>query len=301
MPRVRAKKATASARPKRTTDSRGDPLYVFDTQAQADEFAKQLTPRAADLRAADADARTANPELGASRPDAPLTADLPLTGKLVEGKPQIRFRDRIVELRRVPASQLVDNAKNWRRHPDEQVSAMTSMLERIGFTGAIVAREREGKLEILDGHLRKGIAGGESVPVLIVDLTDQEASLMLATFDPLSDLALMDAKALRDLLLESEVEDEDAFLRKLLADVSEDLAAEMQSQTPKAKEVEGMALEPHEHYDYLVVLARTSHEWNVLCDRLGLKPEDGLGRRAKMGTARAIRATRLLEKLNAKA
>lgn len=210
--------------------------------------------------------------------------------------PPPRFRDRIVELRRVKASELRRNPKNWRKHPDEQVAAMTSMLARIGFTGALIGRDTKDGIELLDGHLRSDIAGEEIVPVLIVDLNDQEAALMLATFDPLAELAIMDAAALKDLLEQTEYDDEDAFLRKMLSDVDSELAVAMETSTVKTKEVEGMALEPHEHYDYLVVFCQTSHEWNVLCDRLGLKPEK---RRAKMGTARAIRATRLLEKLNA--
>lgn len=206
-----------------------------------------------------------------------------------------RFRDRIVELRRVPASDLIDNPQNWRRHPDEQVAAMTSILDRIGMTGALIAREQDGALMILDGHLRKGIAGDELVPVLITDLNDEEAAIMLATFDPLSDLAMMDAEKLRELLEQTEPADDDAFMRKMLADVAGELAGEIEKSGGGQRVVEGMALEPHEHYDFLVVFCQTSHEWNVLCDRLSLKPEK---RRARIGTTRAIRATRLLEKLH---
>lgn len=215
-------------------------------------------------------------------------------------QPVTRFRDRIVELRRVKASTLLDNEKNWRRHPDEQVGAMTSMLERIGITGALVARETKTGLQLIDGHVRKGIAGDELVPVLIVDLSPAEADVMLATFDPLAELAIMDAEALKKLLEEAAGDDEedDAFMRKLLADIERDVAVEVEASGSDKREIEGMALEPHEHYDYLVVMCQTTQEWNVLCDRLALKPEK---RRAKFGTARAIRATRLLEKLQAKA
>lgn len=197
------------------------------------------------------------------------------------------------------ASELQENTGNWRRHPDEQKGAMTSMMTKLGITDAVIAYESPragGKLVLIDGHLRREITGTDTIPTLILDLTDEEADLMLATFDPLGDLALMDAEALRTLLEATDADDEDAFIRKMMADVSNELAAEVETTGGKAKEIEGMALEPHEHYDYLVVMCQTSHEWNVLCDRLGLKPEQ---RRAKMGTARAIRATRLLEKINA--
>lgn len=63
---------------------------------------------------------------------------------------------------------------------------------------------------------------------------------------------------------------------------------------PKGKDSDPMALDPHEHYDYLVVLCRTASEWNTLCEKLGLVPTM---RRGKLGTARAMRANVLLEKL----
>jgi hypothetical protein len=206
-------------------------------------------------------------------------------------KKNLRFRDRIVELRRIPASELLDNPENWRRHGEEQTSALTSMMERIGFAGAAIGVEREGRVKLLDGHLRKSIAGNQVIPVLITDLTDDEAKVFLATYDPLTDMAIADAEALRKLLADTAGADDDAYLRKLIADVDAELADDLSDATRKPKVIEGMALEPHEHYDYLVVLCQTTHEWNVLCDRLGLKPE---ARRTSLGTSRAIRATKLL-------
>jgi hypothetical protein len=49
-------------------------------------------------------------------------------------------RDRIRELRRVKASELVSNPKNWRRHPKEQSAAMRGLLNEIGYAGALLAR-----------------------------------------------------------------------------------------------------------------------------------------------------------------
>ena len=43
----------------------------------------------------------------------------------------MEVRNRIKELRRdVRAGSLLPNPKNWRRHPQEQQSALTEMLER---------------------------------------------------------------------------------------------------------------------------------------------------------------------------
>jgi hypothetical protein len=46
------------------------------------------------------------------------------------------IRDRIKELRRVRASELADNSKNWRVHPEHQRAALRGLLGAIGFAGA---------------------------------------------------------------------------------------------------------------------------------------------------------------------
>lgn len=211
--------------------------------------------------------------------------------------PSVSIRDRIVELRRVKAGELRANNKNWRLHPEGQKSALRGMLQEVGFVGALIAREVDGHLELIDGHLRTEVAADAEVPVLVVDLNDAEAARVLATFDPLSGMALVDDKALALLLGEISLDD-NAELRRLLSDLNVKLVEEEETETEERPEVPGMALQPHEHYDYLVVLATTAQEWNVLCERLNLTPEK---RRGRMGTCRAICAERLLEALNAKA
>jgi hypothetical protein len=103
-------------------------------------------------------------------------------------RPAIAFRDRIVEFRRVKASELLANPKNWRLHPQSQRGALSGLLKDIGFVGAILARQVNDGLEILDGHLRQEEAGDADVPVLITDLNDEEAAKLLATYDPLSSM-----------------------------------------------------------------------------------------------------------------
>ena len=110
------------------------------------------------------------------------------------------FQDRITELRRVPASELIANPKNWRQHPPAQKAALTGLLEEIGFADAVIARETDDGLELIDGHLRQEVMGDQEIPVLIVDVTEEEADKMLATFDPLSAMAKSDKDALSILL-----------------------------------------------------------------------------------------------------
>ena len=110
------------------------------------------------------------------------------------------MRDRVKELRRVPASELRANPKNWRTHPPAQEAAMRGILEDIGFADAMIARETDDGLELIDGHLRQEVMGDQPVPVLIVDVTEEEADKMLLTLDPLAAMAGRDEERLNELL-----------------------------------------------------------------------------------------------------
>jgi hypothetical protein len=111
------------------------------------------------------------------------------------------IRDRIRELRRVPARDLLPNPKNWRRHPQAQANALRGLLEEIGFADALLARELpDGKLMLIDGHLRAESTPEFDVPVLILDLDEAEADKLLLTLDPLASLAESDAERISSLL-----------------------------------------------------------------------------------------------------
>ncbi len=116
------------------------------------------------------------------------------------------IRDRVRELRRVRARDLVPNPRNWRTHPTAQQSALSAVLEEIGFAGALLARELEdGRLELIDGHLRAATLPEVEVPVLVVDLTSDEAALLLAVYDPIAALAETDAALLAEIAAGIEV------------------------------------------------------------------------------------------------
>ena len=116
------------------------------------------------------------------------------------------MKDRVKELRRVPASELRANPKNWRRHPPSQEAALRGVLEDIGFADAVIARETDDGLELIDGHLRQEVMGDQVVPVLIVDVTEEEADKMLLTYDPLAMMAHADQDQLLHLLRDTQFE-----------------------------------------------------------------------------------------------
>jgi hypothetical protein len=115
----------------------------------------------------------------------------------------MHIRDRIKEFRRVPASTLRPHPRNWRTHPAAQRQAMRGVLAEIGYADALLVRQLEdGSLQLLDGHLRAELTPDTRVPVLVLDLNDEEALKLLVTFDPVSAQAESDAQMLAGLLAE---------------------------------------------------------------------------------------------------
>lgn len=117
----------------------------------------------------------------------------------------MQIRDRIKELRRVPAGMLRANPRNWRTHPEAQRDALRGVLAEIGFASALVARELDdGTLELVDGHLRAETAPQALLPVLVLDVSEEEATKLLLTLDPLAALAGTDQVQLAELLATTE-------------------------------------------------------------------------------------------------
>src|SRR4029077_13021026 len=117
----------------------------------------------------------------------PLWLSILLAGvKPRKGSAAMNIRDRIKELRRVRAGNLRPHPKNWRTHPEAQQNALRGILAEVGYVDALMVRALpDGSLQIVDGHLRAETTPDALVPVLVVDLDDQEAEKVLATFDPL--------------------------------------------------------------------------------------------------------------------
>ncbi len=131
----------------------------------------------------------------------------------------MEMRDRIRELRRVRAGDLLPNPKNWRTHPPGQQAALRGVLQEIGFADALLARETDtGQLMLIDGHLRAETTPDAFVPVLVLDVDEAEASKLLATLDPLAALAEVDQQKLQALL--PEVQTSSAALQHLLDDLA---------------------------------------------------------------------------------
>ena len=133
----------------------------------------------------------------------------------------IKIKDRIKELRRVPANSLLSHPDNWRVHPENQSNALQGLFDQIGIADAVLAYENDDKeLMLIDGHLRTDLLGEEMIAVLITYLNEDEAKLILATHDPITELASQNDETLKRLL--DNIEDsENVNLQRLLDDLKE--------------------------------------------------------------------------------
>ena len=121
---------------------------------------------------------------------------------------------------RSPA-ELAENPRNWRTHPDTQLTALADIMAEVGWAGACLFNERTQRL--LDGHLRRriGIAQRtDKIPVLVGNWSEEQECKILATLDPIGALAEADSAKLESLL--REVSTGSDALQQMLADLARD-------------------------------------------------------------------------------
>jgi DNA modification methylase len=138
----------------------------------------------------------------------------------MEAAAEMLIRDRIKELRRVRAKDLLANPKNWRLHTKVQAAALRGLLAEVGYADALLARELpDGRLELIDGHLRAETTPSAMVPVLILDVSEAEADKILLTLDPLAGMAESDSERLQALL--NNVRTDSMAVEQLFARIAE--------------------------------------------------------------------------------
>lgn len=153
----------------------------------------------------------------------------------------MNIRNRVKELRHVPASDLRPNPKNWRTHPKAQQDALRGILAEVGMADACLARELDdGTLMLIDGHLRAETASDAIVPVLILDVDEAESDKILATLDPLAAMAGNDAVRLDELLRNVDTGSE--ALQEMLAATA--IAAGLYNESQSESQVEPLESKP---------------------------------------------------------
>lgn len=127
------------------------------------------------------------------------------------------WNNRIVGQGDEDPEQLLANPRNWRIHPKHQQDALSEALDKIGWVQQVVVNKTTG--HVVDGHLRVQLAitrEEAAVPVVYVELSEEEEQIALATIDPLGDLAVKDEGALKGLLADLEGKLDSDILADLL-------------------------------------------------------------------------------------
>lgn len=103
------------------------------------------------------------------------------------------IRNRIVGLREVSRDEVHEHPKQWRVHGKEQMAVLRDLLGTIGQADVVIIYTSDtyfpGELVAIDGHGRLFQTGVERWQAIELDLTDDEADLMLAILDPTSAMA----------------------------------------------------------------------------------------------------------------
>lgn len=131
------------------------------------------------------------------------------------------YKNRIVGYGDAKPEDLLANPFNFRKHPKMQQNGMNGVLTDVGWVQSVIVNKRTGNL--IDGHLRVSLAmrnEEKTIPVIYVDLSENEEKKVLATLDPLTSMASVDNEMLEKLL--NDVSTDNAEVMELLAAIAED-------------------------------------------------------------------------------
>jgi hypothetical protein len=161
-----------------------------------------------------------------------------------------RFRDRIVEIRRVRCGDIEPHPQNPRLHPGKQLAAVSGLLVEVGKAAPLLAFPADGKgpdgdftrLMYYDGHGRQVIDPDEVWPVAVTDLTRAEADKMALAGDATGAMAEYDPDNLDALMREVNTGCED--LAELLSSIAGEVGLQYgdgQSEEPELKQLDTLA------------------------------------------------------------
>lgn len=126
----------------------------------------------------------------------------------------MKIRDRVKEIREVPAEDLLPHPENWRTHPDGQRNAMKGILAEVGNVDLLKVVETPDGLMLVDGHLRADELRGNSVRVAVLDLDEDEVRRILFAFDRITEMAERDRD--KERALAQSVEYKNQYLLQIL-------------------------------------------------------------------------------------
>ena len=131
-----------------------------------------------------------------------------------------QIKNRIIGSGEEPLDGILFNPRNWRIHPLNQQNALKGVLEEVGWVQQVIVNKRTGNL--IDGHLRCQLAareGNTTIPVVYVDVSEEEEALILSTLDPIAGMAATDKEKLNELFQSFNSDNEN--VQKLISEIAE--------------------------------------------------------------------------------
>jgi hypothetical protein len=149
----------------------------------------------------------------------------------------MKIRNRIIAHVTIRAGDLVPHPLQFRLHPDAQRNALAASLKEVGFARSLLGyRLPDGRIQLIDDHLRRDIDPEMEVTVELVDVTADEARKLLLTIDPLAACAETDPEMAAELARMVATDDE--YLQKLWDSLTDSPTIEelLQKTEPAVKE-----------------------------------------------------------------
>ena len=202
----------------------------------------------------------------------------------------------------VPRVELRPHPQNPNHHSETQITALAELIRAIGWRFPIVVSKRSGY--IVAGHARLMAAerlGMEEVPVDFQEFDSEvdEITQLLAD-NKIPEMASRDAEEEVELLKKLMAENANTLLTGYLPKEIDTLMklSEAADDTVEHK-IPEMELQPHEHYDYIVLMFRRDYDWMHALQALGVQDVNYsvLAAKKKIGLGRIMDGTRVLHKL----
>ncbi|OAI46868.1 hypothetical protein AYO44_10455 [Planctomycetaceae bacterium SCGC AG-212-F19] len=165
------------------------------------------------------------------------------------------IRNRIVDHVQVRAGDLLPHPLNFRRHSVAQRKALAGSYEEVGFARSLLGyRLADGRIQLIDGHLRRDLHPDMRVTVEVLDVTEEEARKLLLTLDPLAALAESD----RDILAKL------AEMTKAESQALNEFWQSLRDEQPKLPKTEEQPTNIPEQYLILVQCRDEEHQAELL-------------------------------------
>lgn len=162
-----------------------------------------------------------------------LVTQFPVTVPDVDAGP---YRIRVVAMGLARAGDIMDHEGNPFVPTAHQEAALRGSLSQIGISDVLkvyVSQRNDGRLTLMDGHKRKGMDPEQLWPVVVLDLSDEEADAQLAVHNLIGAWSGLDPLKMNALLQQAKAQNAE------MAAAKERVRAMIADQVSIAEKVDG--------------------------------------------------------------